>query len=173
MGSMNLEDRLRSLLSDREFVGRFGASFDDIQDGLKCDKKKLNAALRKLAAANEIVSIPLKRTGKWYLNYYVPDRQEHPVGTRLEEVLSELAVPPWIEVRLFRGPQTIFIGQFEKPPGFTIIDYGVNPPRIFRNHRAGGRPNEIVNYKRRYKCEQDGKTFWYNYRGQKIDPPSR
>lgn len=168
---MPMVEEVVALLSDPVCVSEFGLEFNEITARLHCRNEALNAILRHLAAERRLLSIPIRRGQRWYLKYYVPPPETRTTRSLLEEAFTQLAVPPWIDVSVFRGPGTIFVGNYGKPPGFKIIHYAVDPPLVFRDRHAGGAADEIIFYKRRskYRCSRGGVTRWYNLHGQQVE----
>ena len=164
-----LKDKVLELLKKSDVVNKHGLDFDEIKNNFDCTKSELKSIINELKREKLIVAIPIRRAGRWYLNYYSPPYNETPIRDRIEEIFTELAIPPWVKTRVFRGAEVIFVGEYGKKPGFTIIDYSEDPPLIFHHKLAGGNANEIVNHSSRskYKCEKDGRIRWYSYLGQK------
>lgn len=165
------KDVVLELLKKPQIVSSDGMEFDEIRDHFKCGESELKRIIKELKRNESIVAIPFRRAGRWYLKYYSPPCNKTPVRDRIEEVFTQLAIPLWVKTRVFRGSKVIFIGEFEKEPGFTIIDYSEDPPLIFHNRLAGGERNEIINHRSRskYQCKKRGRIIWYNYRGEKVE----
>lgn len=172
---MALKEKVLELLKKPDVVNKYGMELFEIKDYFECAESQLNNIIKELKREKLVVAVPFKRAGRWYLKYYSPPHNKIPVCDRIEEIFTELAIPPWVKTRVFRGAEVIFVGEYGKRPGFTIIDYSEDPPLIFHDRFAGGNKNEIVNYKNRskYKCSKDRRVKWYNYRGQKIQMPER
>jgi len=170
-----LKEKALELLKKPNVVNKYGMELYEIKDYFECAESQLNNTVKELKREKLIVAIPFKRAERWYLKYYSPPHNKIPVRDRIKEIFTELAIPPWVKTRVFRGAEVIFVGEYGKRPGFTIIDYSRAPPLRFRDRFAGGNKNEIVNYRSRskYKCNKDGRVIWYNYRGQKIQIPER
>ena len=164
-----LKDKVLELLKKSDVIKKYGLEFDDIKDDLDCTDSELKRIIKELKREKSIVAIPFRRAGSWYLNYYSPPYNETPIRDRIDEIFTELAIPPWLKTRVFRGAEVIFVGEYGKTPGFIIIDYSEDPPLIFHDKLAGGNANEIVDHSRRskYKCEKDGGIIWYSYIGKK------
>jgi len=166
--SLELEAKLRAVLSDVEVVSKGGISLSELESDLHLDGEELRQTMRNLLSRDIVVPMPDKKSGRWYMNYYIPTRGKSPVSERLDPILGELGIPAWMDVQLFRGWHVIFAGEYGKKPGLRIIDYGKNPPLIFREVHAGGAAGEILKIAKRskYKCEKYGKVFWYGYHGR-------
>ena len=165
-----MKEKVLELLRKPDVISKYGLEFHEIKDYFGCDDKQLKNMIKELKKEKLIAAIPFKRAGRWYLRYYSPPHGKTPVRDRIEEILTELAIPPWVKTRVFRGAKVIFVGEYGKTPGFTIINYSEDPTLVFRDRFAGGDPNEIVNYKSRskYKCSKDDRVIWYNYNGKRI-----
>ncbi|MHA1757667.1 MAG: hypothetical protein ACTSVV_12910 [Promethearchaeota archaeon] len=164
-----IERKLLELLRDPKSRNEGGLMIHDILNKLICKENILNKLLKNLIRKDKIIALPFRSAGIWRYSYYVP-RNENNIGEKLENILSTLPIPLWTKVRLFRGAKTFYIGQYGKKPGFLLIDYGYDPPLIFRDRLAGGKKQEIINYKSRskYKCTKNGEIYWYNYKGQQV-----
>jgi hypothetical protein len=156
-----LKEKVLELLRRPDVVDKYGMEFYEVKDYFRCTKSELNNIVKELKREQLVVAIPFKRAGRWYLKYYSPPHNEIPVRDRIEEIFTELAIPPWVKTRVFRGAKMIFVGEYGKRPGFTIIDYSEDSPLIFRSKLAGGSKNEIINYRKRskYKCKRDGRVI--------------
>lgn len=166
---MSLRKNLLELLKKPDVVNNCGIELHEIQGHLKCTESELSKVINELKREKSLVAIPFKHGLTWCLRFYSPPYNKTPIRNRIEEVFTELAIPPWVKTRVFRGTQVIFVGEYGKQPGFTIIDYFEDDPLVFHDKFAGGEANEIVNYKTRskYKCTKGNKVIWYGYRGQK------
>lgn len=168
--SSKLRMKVMSLLKRENVVANGGMLVIDIQSTLGCPKDVLLDIIRNLHKEEYIVAIPDKKHGQWHMKYYVPPRRGISVDRRLEEIFTELAIPPWVDVAVFRGWKVIFVGHYGVRPGFTIIDYSEEPPLLFHDRHAMGAPSEIIHYKKRskYRCEKRGRVVWYSYHGQRF-----
>jgi hypothetical protein len=168
---LTLKEKVLELLKDPDVINKCGLNFYDIRPRFDCTEYQLKTIINELKKENLIVAVPFKRARRWHLSYYSPPQNAIPVRERIEEVFTELAIPPFVRTRVFRGAEVMFVGEWGKKPGFTIIDYSEDPPLIFHSRLAGGKKNEIVNYKSRskYRCNKDGKVIWYSYIGQKKE----
>ena len=158
------------LLEKPEVISNHGMEFDDIKHHFNCSEHELSMIIKESKRDGSIVAMPFRRAGRWYLRYYSPPHSNEPVHERIEGVFTQLAIPLWVKPRIFRGSNVIFVGEFDKKPGFTIIDYNEDPPLIFHNRLAGGEKNEITNYKSRskFRCKRGEEIIWYTYRGERI-----
>lgn len=165
---MNLENRVLEHLSRKDVVAGGGILLEELGRQLDCDKNELRDVVRNLLHQGAAVGVPDKKAGEWHLKYYVPMEHDESVKERLEEVLTDLGVSSWVEVKLFRGWKVIMIGDIKSKPGLTIIDYGKIPPLTFRSRLAGGEPNEITDFKKRskFRCAKEGMEYWYGYHGK-------
>src|SRR6266571_5965623 len=162
------EAELRALLSSREALMDGGMRLDDLSSELQVDKEELREIMKSLVLKDAVVALPDNKAGRWYMKYYIPPPEDSSVADRLEPILTELGIPPWIDVQIFRGWKVIFVGEYGKKPGLRIIDYGKNPPLMFRDTHAGGAVDEVLKFARlsKYKCEKYRKTFWYGFHGK-------
>ena len=167
---MTLKENVLELLKRPETIDEYGIELYDICRYFERNEREIKSIINELKREKMIVAIPFKQGYHWYLKYYFPPHNEIPIYTRIEEIFTELAIPPWIKTRVFRGANVIFIGDYNKKPGFTIIDYSESPPLIFHNKLAGGNRKEIINYKKKskYRCEKEERIVWYNYNGKKV-----
>ena len=165
-----LKEKVLEQLKKPDIIKEYGMSVDELQSHFECTISEMKRIIKELRREDLIVAIPFRHAGMWYWRYYSPPHNEIPLLNRIEEIFTALAIPPWVKTRVFRGAQVIFVGEYGKKPGFTIIDYSEEPPLIFRDKLASGNKSEIINYKKRskYKCEKDGRIKWYNYRGKRI-----
>lgn len=167
---MELKEKVLELLKEPDVINICGMELREIGYHFKCAENQLKPIINELKREKLIVAVPFKRAGRWYLKYYSPPQNPKPIRERIEAIFTELAIPPFVRTRVFRGAKVIFVGEWEKKPGFTIIDYSEDPPLIFHDRLAGGKKKEIVNHKHRskFECNKDGKVIWYNYIGQKT-----
>jgi len=168
--SMISREEVIKVLKLSDVISNNGMEFDEIKDHFNCTEYELNIIIKELKRNKSIVAIPFKRAGRWYLKYYSPPNNKTPVRDRIENVFTQLAIPPWVKTRVFRGSKVIFVGEYEKESGFTIIDYNKEPPLIFHDRLSGGEKNEITNYRSRskFRCKRGEEIFWYTYRGERI-----
>ena len=166
---MVTKEEVINVLKRPEVISNHGMEFDEIKDHFNCSESELNMIIKESKRNGSIVAISFRRAGRWYLKYYSPPYNETPIHDRIEEIFIELAIPPWVKTRVFRGAEVIFVGEYGKKPGFIIIDYSENPPLIFHDRFAGGKANEIVDQcsRSKYKCEKDDRIIWYSYIGKK------
>ena len=145
-------------------------TLDTLHYELNEPKKELRKIIKKLLADEKLLTIPIKRHGRWYWNYYIKPIGKGPINQRLEEIFEELAIPPFIDIMINRGFKVIFIGKYGSRPGFAIIDYNNDPPLIFKDKMYGGKSEEIIFYKKRsrYRCIKDEIEIWYNLHGRKM-----
>ena len=146
-------------------------TYDLIKGDLKLKRKELKASLNELLDEGIILAIPIKRTGRWEWFYYTNSVIKESIEERLEQIFEELAIPPYIDIKVNRGFKVIIIGEYGKKPGLSIIDYNEIPPLIFRDNMYGGMSDEIIYYKSksRYRCKKGGKEIWYNLHGRRIN----
>lgn len=167
---MSFREHVLDYLKNPNVVKNYGVELREIKDHYGFTDRQLNETIRELKSEKLVVAVPFKQAGRWHFRYYSPPTNKIPIRNRIEDIFTELAIPPWVKTRVFRGAHVIFVGEFGKEPGFTIIDYSEDTPLVFHDRFAGGNRNEIVDYKYRskYKCTKDDRVIWYSYKGQKV-----
>jgi len=146
-------------------------TYEQLHSKIQSSKGLLGEVINESYNNGTISRIPIKRQSRWDWYYYLRKRKDIPIRDRLEEIFNELEIPPWIDTTIKRGNNVLFIGEYGKKPGFSIIDYNFNPPLIFKNKMYGGKSEEIIFYKHRskYKCTKNGEDYWYDLHGKQIN----
>jgi hypothetical protein len=144
--------------------------YENIQMVTGIEKKVLGNSLKELVDERKLSAVPIKKAGNWRHFYYVSPEIKEPIDVRLEIIFEELAIPPYIDIKLNRGFKVIIIGEPNKKPGLSIIDYNKTPPLVFRDKTYGGKKDEIIysKSKSRYLCKKEGKEIWYNLHGRRM-----
>ena len=160
-----------AILDGEEFGSVKIRTFEQLHYEIQFSKGLLREVIDESHNDGTILRIPMKRQSRWAWYYYLRKRKDIPIRDRLEEIFNELEIPPWIDTTIKRGNSVLFVGEYGKNPGFSIIDYNFNPPLIFKNKKYGGKSGEITFYKHRskYKCIKNGETYWYNLHGKQIN----
>ena len=164
---MELKTRIKGLLSDLKTISNGGLNLDNICDILKEDRNEVKITLKELKEIGEITTIPIRHTGNWEYYYYSNVLNEATFTNRIDELFTELGVPPWVKITFFRESRVAFIGEFNKRPGFILIDYNNDPFLIFHDKNAGGKTDEIEDLKKksRYRCSNNNIVKEYSYNG--------
>jgi hypothetical protein len=169
MTRVRLEEEITTLLKREEVVQSGGMSMPEIQSRLTYPAMQVSDTVHALYDKGELVGIPDKKSGMWYRKYYLPPHSDRTMLERVEEVLTEIGIPPFIDVRVSRAGKTFLIGVHSQTP-FTVVDHSSHSPLIFHDRRAGGRPNEIVYSKKRFRyvCKKGSTNRVYDHHGNPV-----
>ena len=171
---MTIEEDVIRLLKRQEVLQFGGMTMPKIQAELSHPEAQVRDTIHTLYNSGVLVGVPDKKAGRWYRKYYFPPRSEQPLLERLEQVFTEIGIPPFIDVRVSRAGKTFLIGVYGHTP-FTIVDYSNQPPLIFHDRRAGGDHDEIVYSKKKYRymCKKGGRSRVYDHHGNLTANPER